>query len=242
MALDQRWKDTIENAVNNPLWDSYDAHLKSVVTGFNERLKQSPQYSAVPWNLAKAVLWVESGGPVSSVGKKLIANPTWLGKVMQIGNKGDPAYDVVLHQRENVKLVIDSSILIEPKIDDPKTNISFALTYLFQRHISGKRSSVNDLIDRNTYTYSVAPHDTLSKIALRVGTTVDVLERLNPGGTTVLRFKQVLKYNKASIKFVASGWTALNTESISRLYNGGGDPNYKEKLDYVISVFSRLKR
>ncbi|HQU42528.1 MAG TPA: LysM domain-containing protein [Pirellulales bacterium] len=81
---------------------------------------------------------------------------------------------------------------------------------------------------------------TLSRIAGKVGSTVESLRKLNPSAH-LLRPGQKLTYRKAAIRRVITGWNMLNSANLAAKYNVG-DPNYNEKLDYVMSLFPKLKR
>ncbi|WP_332309426.1 LysM domain-containing protein [Burkholderia ubonensis] len=94
--------------------------------------------------------------------------------------------------------------------------------------------------DSRIYEVVVKPGDNLDKIAKAQGSTVDTLKKLNPM-TTVLRPGQVLKYHKASVQRVITSWRSISTTSIAQRYNGGGDPNYATKLDYVLLALRQGK-
>jgi LysM repeat protein len=244
MTLNQDWKDTIEDGVKNDQWDRYDKTLLDEVATLNLRLASVPGFKSVDWKLAKAILWVESSGPLkfSAKAKKMIVNPAWNARVMQIGNTGDPAYTIVKNLKENTKLVVNPSLDLKGDINDPFINVKFALTYLMQRHVTGETRSIKSDTDKKTYTETVKNGDSFSAIAARVGTTIEVLQQMNPTKVTMIKKGDVLSYVKASLQKVASGWMVMTTETIAKRYNGGGDKNYKDKLDYVLAVFDRLER
>ena len=99
MALDPKWTTTVDDGLTNAAWDEYDEVIKQEVLDYNVRFGTTSGLY-VDWKLCKAVLWVESGGP---------SNAAWKGRVMQIGNPGDPAYAVVKAGKEGSALIMDSA-------------------------------------------------------------------------------------------------------------------------------------
>lgn len=89
MALDSSWTSTMDDGVTNDEWDKYDAVIKTEIDSYNARFVSSPGFSKLDWQVVKAVVWVESGGPHKWEGSKLVANPVWTSRPMQIGNQGD---------------------------------------------------------------------------------------------------------------------------------------------------------
>ncbi len=76
--------------------------------------------------------------------------------------------------------------------------------------------------------------DSFSSIAKAVGTTEKILKQMNPSvNPHFLKPGMVLKYQKAKITDAIIGWQSLSVDDIARLYNGHGDRNYREKLDYA---------
>jgi LysM repeat protein len=89
----------------------------------------------------------------------------------------------------------------------------------------------------------VVAGDSLDKISKKVGTTVDNLKSQNPGAGAMIHPKDVLKYQKATMKRQIVGWRDFNVmTTIADRYNGGGDPDYAAKLVYVLDLFKKLKR
>lgn len=245
MPLDPDWLNTIEDGVTNVAWDAHDPILMSEVDSLNTRLPaRIPSFSRIDWRLAKAMLWVESGGPsrFNNNTKRFESNPSWSGRVLQIGNAGDPAYGVVKDKKDRVSLVVDEQFNPNVSIETPGNNIKFGLIYLVQKHVSAKWDSVVDPRDSRRYEITAKPGDSLDKIARDVGSTTDLLKRLNPGKDRMLRPGDKVQYQKAALRLVATGWTAVTTATIAERYNGGGDSNYKAKLDHVIEVLGRLRR
>ena len=137
MAIDQKWKDTMEKGINDPKWDKFVDTIKSEVTAYS--LKFPSLASKVNWLLIKAMVWNESGGPTNSA---------WQTRPLQIGNSGDPAYKVLkdasegsdLIMSEELKKAIDSS-----SIDQPELNIKAGIAYLYTRMANTNIVSVRDL-------------------------------------------------------------------------------------------------
>lgn len=166
---------------------------------------------------------------------------------MQIGNKGDPAFDVLKNSAEGSHLIMGETLLSDIKADNinnPVANVQAGIAYLYTRMAKFDIKSVTNTKDKTVHTHKVIAKDTLDGIGKAKGTTVEVLKKLNPGvSPTSLRIGQVLKYRKAARKMVITGWRAFDTQTISDRYNGGGDPKYKAKLDYIMKeIFPNLKR
>jgi len=239
MALDRKWTNTVDEGRTNAAWDAYDSAIQAEVTGYNFKFQPAASvtgYRTVDWKICKAIVWVESGGPSSSY---------WKTRVMQIGNSGDSAIDVLRQGKEGSLLVMSPQLAIEVKagsINDPMLNIRAGIAYLFTRMAITDIQSIVDPKDSRVYSYTVAGGDTLERIAVRVGTTVAVLISMNPGKAQVIHPKDILNYQKASMQRVIVGWLAFTPMNIASRYNGGGDPNYAAKLDYVLGILRSLQR
>lgn len=230
MALDPKWKATVDDGKTNKEWGEYDATIKAEIEDYNQRLASTPGFSKLDWRLFKAIVWVESGGPKNSAWKK---------RVMQIGNPGDKGYDVVKNGKEAASIVMSDTLKrdILGNIDDPKLNIRAGIAYAVSRLATSDVKSVDDPKDPKIYEHVVQKGENFDTIAKKVGTTVDSIKMQNPTVVpTLLKIGQKLKYRKASMKRVITGWTPATTSSLATKYNGGGDPNYKDKLDYVMSI------
>lgn len=237
MALTQGWRDTVDRGVTDSAWDAYDATIQTEIAAYNLKFQKTPGYSAVDWKLFKAIVWVESGGPSSSA---------WTGKAMQIGVPGDPGLSALQRGDEGSVLIMSKQLAAEVKNstqvgNDPALNIRAGIAYVFTRMCLSEFQSVTD--DPNVQNYTVTPGDSLSIIAKKVGTTVQVLEALNPDKKKMIHPKDVLKYKHASIQRVIVDWrdfTSMTT--VADRYNGGGDPDYAAKLVYVLDLFKNLNR
>lgn len=114
----------------------------------NRKLSGTPQFSKLDWLFIKAMLWTESGGPT---------NPSWKKRVMQIGNPGDPAFQVLKDGKEGASLIIDSALQINLKtmIDKPDINLRAAIAYLYTRLAKFENKSIRDVKDMRIYEYKV---------------------------------------------------------------------------------------
>jgi len=115
------------------------------------------------------------------------------------------------------------------------------MAYLVNRLSESEIQSVLDTKDTQQYEHPVVHGDTLSGIAEKFGTTVSVLEQLNPGVGVLHPGKMKLKYQKASMRRVITGWRELNAQNVMDYYNVR-DRTYAEKITYALSLFPKLQR
>lgn len=236
--LNKGWRDTIDGAIADKAWDEYDYIIVSEISECNTRLKIN-----VDWRLIKAMIWVESGGPKSEHWKK---------RVMQIGNPGDAGSQVIragaldnVRTSEGSELVMSKATktaLGTGKFDEPKNNILAGIAYLLTRMASTEWKTVLDTQDPRELEYQVVAGDSFDRIAKKVGTTIDVLQQMNPK-SKILHAKDVLKYKKAQIKRLITSWRTFDTATIAARYNTAkGDTNYACKLEYALDAMKKLKR
>jgi LysM repeat protein len=239
MTLSQGWKNTVDAGVTDATWDAHDPIIQNEITAYNLKFLNNAGYTAVDWKICKAMVWVESGGPSSAA---------WTNRAMQIGNAGDQGLGV-LQRGEDASLLIMSAQLAAAVKNtaqvgiDPALNIKAGIAYLFTRMSLSEIRSVNTENPPTVRQYTVVHGDSLGVIAQKVGTTVEVLENLNPSAKGTIHPGNVLKYTKARRQRVISGWrdfTSMTT--IADRYNGGGDPDYAAKLVYVLDLFKKLQR
>jgi LysM domain len=231
MALNSKWKSTIDDAIDNSDWDEYDDLIKREVAGYRTRFSGSN----ADWKLFKAVVWTESGGPDSD---------TWGKRAMQIGNPGDPAYAVLRGGKEGADIILSDTLkrdLQSGNINDPELNIRAGIGYVYVRLANTRFESVMDTSDTTDHDYTVVSGDSFDAIAKKVGTTIQVLQDMNPT-LKVLHAKDTIKYRKASVQRVLKSWRPFTSKTIAQYYNAGGDASYAEKLDYCLSVMGKLKR
>ncbi|MBR8131641.1 LysM peptidoglycan-binding domain-containing protein [Burkholderia ambifaria] len=222
----EKWQDGINEAVGNPKWNTWDCEIQIAVDEYNRHLSGTAGYSPLDWRLIKAMLWVESGA----------ANPEWNSRPMRIGVPGDPGLTSLLSDNEGGDLILPPAwkgrLTPSSARTLPAHNIRAGIGYLLMKMAHYEHRSILGA-DSRIYEITVKPGDNFDKIAKAQGSTVDTLKRLNPA-SAVLRPGQVLKYRKASVQRVITSWRTLSTTSIAQRYNGGGDPNYTTKLDYVL--------
>jgi len=236
----EKWQATINDAITNPAWDKYDAVIKSTVTAYNSRLGKTSHnvLKAMPslnWLWIKAMVWVESGGPNGSV---------WNTRPMQIGNPGDPGYAAVKHEEGAAKIIMDGKLKAQLiHVNNPVVNIQIGITYLLSRLAQIEIRSTLNNIDKKEYVYAVVGGDSFHKIAKKMGTTVQELEKSNPTiKNAMLRPKMNLKYHKASLETVVVNWRHVTATTIYTRYNQG-DPLYPKKLNYIMDeVVPKLQR
>ncbi|WP_299820731.1 LysM domain-containing protein [uncultured Roseibium sp.] len=238
MSLSQKWIDTVEKGIDDVRWDQYDGSIQKEVEAYSSRLNKTPNFLSPSWLYIKAMLWTESGGP---------DNPAWTTRPFQIGNKGDPAYDVLKNEKEGSSLIMSATLkgdIKADKINTPDVNLRAGIAYLYTRMATYDHKSIRDTKDTAKHTYAVQANDNFERIAKKIGTTVTELRQSNPSvDPTKLQIGQKLDYYKAEIRLVITGWRKFTTEKMAERYNGGGDVNYKAKLDYLIgTVFPKLKR
>lgn len=232
MGLSAKWKSTIDDAVANDAWDDYDKLIKAEVASYQSRFAATNP--SADWKLFKAIAWTESGGPSSAA---------WKGRVMQIGNPGDPAYSVLKKGSEGADVILSDQLkkdLTSGSISIPSLNIRAGIAYVHVRLSRTAFESVFDPKDAATHEYPVVAGDSFDAIARKVGSTLPVLQQLNPD-KKVLHAKDVIKYRKAAIQRVLKGWMAFTTKNVAQRYNVG-DPDYAAKLDYCLAVMEKLKR
>jgi LysM repeat protein len=236
VALNKKWKDTIDTALTDARWDGYDKTIKDALGAYTGYLKSTPGYAQPDSNLIKAMVWTETG----------LYSPDWPSMPMQIGKfAADKGLADLLDPKGRGSLILprafQSSITVQTVQIDPAVNIQAGIGYLLKRHAAFSYVNVEDP-DSAAYDYSVRQGDTFEKIARRNATTVEEIERLNSRKTGVLKPKDVLRLRNAAMQWRITGWTPVTALSAALLYNGGGDADYAEKLKYCMSVIGNLKR
>lgn len=236
MALSQKWKDSVEPGVTDAAWDKYDSVIQTEISGYNLSLKDTPGYKTIDWKVVKAMIWVESGAN----------SPAWSTAPMQIGVPGDPGLGVLQRGDNGSNLIMSTDLANRVKntqkvTTDSNLNVQAGTAYLLTQMSKSDIKSVVD--DTAVLTYTVVAGDNLEKIAKKVGSTVDNLKDQNPGAGAMIHPKDVLKYQKATMKRQIVGWRDFTVMgNIADRYNGGGDPDYAAKLVYVLDLFKKLKR
>lgn len=233
MTLDPKWTDTVDDGVTNTDWDAYDSLIQGEVADYNKRLGATPHFATLDWKMFKAMLWVESGGPQAHA---------WTTRPMQIGNPHDPGLAVVRGGTEGADLIVSDKLKEDLKgsINQPALNIRAGIAYALTRLALTDIQSVDDPKDTAIRDYTVVKGDSLDRIAHQQGSTIAALQKLNPT-VKVLHPGQKISVRKASLRRVITGWLALTSANLAQRYNVG-DLQYREKLDYVLALFGKLKR
>lgn len=227
--LSPKWTATMDAAVADPRAAAYDQTVQSELRDYTARLGSTRGYVEPSFRLIKALLLIESGGP---------AAPSWRGRVAQIGNLGDPGYGVLKAGAENSALVMSPDLrarLADTPINDPILNVRAAIALIFTKAVQAATTSVVDPADPLMRQHIVGKGDSFSRIAQTERSTVPDIRASNPAISPTLRLKEKVNYHHASMINQISGWNAIDAGFLARRYNGGGDPDYGDKLNYVLA-------
>ena len=162
---------------------------------------------------------------------------------MQIGVQNDPGLKALLYGSEGAELIVPPCYVLtmEGVRSRPRQNIIAAVGYLLMRMADYGYATVPDPGGR-IVEVTARPGDSLATLAKRCGSTLDMVRRLNPSAT-VIQVGQVLKCQAASMRKVIIGWKPFTYATVSRRYNGNGnpsgDPRYAEKLEYVFDAIRK---
>ena len=229
----EKWQDGINKAANDTKWHVWDCEIQMTVNEYNRHLSETAGYRPLDWQIIKAMAWVESGA----------ANLEWNSRPMRIGVHGDPGLTSLLFGNEGGDLILPPAwkqqLTVGSVRSIPVHNIRAGVGYLLMKVASYEYRNISDA-DSKIYEITVKTGDSLNKIAKVNSSTIDTLQKLNPM-VNVLQPGQRLKYQKASIKRVITNWQPISTSLIARRYNGGRDPNYAKKLDYVLGILRKGK-
>lgn len=222
------WKRGIDKAATDPKWDQWDCLIIQTLAEYRMHITSISRqcHLVVDWWLIKAILWVETGAE----------NPAWKMRPMQIGNLGDAGMDDLLSERGRV--------IVPPTMwhsfsrgairTNPTINIRAGIGYLILRASHFNWQSVPDA-DTKVYEVAVKPGDTLDKIAHSNHTTQEVLRQMNTN-IAILNIGQKLRYRKAKMRQMVTKIDLITLSFIASKYNGGGDPLYLKKLEYVFPI------
>lgn len=160
---------------------------------------------------------------------------------MQIGNAQDAGLMALLGDREGGDLVVPPSLRVTLSIHsvrtEPASNIRAGIGYLLMRMATFAFKSVVDADDK-IHEVIVKDRDNLEKIAKTEGSTPEIMKKLNPS-VHLLKAGQVLKYQKASVRKVITGWMPLTPSGIATRYNVG-DPTYARKMDHALPAVRKM--
>lgn len=130
MPLNRDWTHTIDTGKERPNARVYEALIQQTVGDYNRRLASTPEYAAADWKLIRAMIWVESGGPMTLA---------WTGRVMQIGNHGDPGLSSLRDHEGATTIVVSQATLDKlasataATVNEPLFNIELGIAYLWVR-------------------------------------------------------------------------------------------------------------
>ena len=224
-----KWTATMDAAVADPRSAAYDQTIQSELRDYTARLGSTRGYVEPPFRLIKALLLIESGGP---------AAPSWRGRVAQIGNLGDAGYGVLKAGGENSALVMSPDLrarLADTAISDPTLNVRAAIALIFTKAVQAATTSVVDPADPLMRQHVVTKGDSFGRIARTESSTVPDIRASNPAISPNLRLKEKVNYHHASMVNQITGWSLIDANFLARRYNGGGDPDYADKLNYVLA-------
>ncbi|MDR2093064.1 MAG: lytic transglycosylase [Azoarcus sp.] len=229
-----KWEDGVERAVGDPKWNRWDCEIQQTVSAYNRHLRSTPGYVPLDWKIVKAITWIESGPH----------KPDWNKKPMQIGKSGDPGLRAFLSKKEGGDLIIvpvwKGLISTASARTNPVHNIRAGVGYLLMRLARYAYQSIPDADDK-VYEVKVKLGDSLEGIAKANGSTLEVLQKLNPDAK-VLDVGQLVKYQKASVKKVITGWETVTPLSVALKYNSmTGDPTYAKRLAIAINLVNKSR-
>jgi hypothetical protein len=228
MALDGEWEATAVAALKDPRSDEYDSTILDELRNYNARFAATPGFEKLRLHLFKAVLLTESGGP-SSI--------EWTCRPMQIGNPGDPGYDVLREHQENSNIIMSCALqrdIATKSIDHPILNIRAGIALVLTKAARFSCRSDADPSDHRTYTHVVVEGESLFEISEAEHTTVQELKESNPELSKTLHQGQRLRFRRAHIVTEIAGWRDIDVEFLANRYNGDGDPEYSSKVSYLL--------
>jgi hypothetical protein len=224
------WKAGIDRADGE--WDHYDSVVMRVVGEYNVQLRDTPGFFPVDWRLVKAMLWTESGANVDA----------WRTKPLQIGVGPDPGLRALLLGQEGGDLILPPCVVLTTSnvLTNPHANIRAGVGYMLIRMANYGFATMPD--DSSVFSVSAGPGDSFSALARKHRSTVDTLQKLNPGIRSI-RAGQILKCQRASVRKTIVGWKTFDVNTVARRYNGNGQPTgdsfYARKLEYAMIAIKK---
>ena len=224
---------------------AFDGHLTAVIKDAAKTLhveRLTLTYSGPPFALIKAMIWIESGGPT---------NAAWNGKAMQIGVPGDPGLTTLRSGGEGARWILPDDVkahLDAKSINTPEGNIRAGIGYYLAKHARKTVPENASIFDYSLALSSGPPpppatlvwnshHDVLDTVARSNHTTYEVLLCLNGAARpSDLKNGQTLKFYAARHGSYITGFKDFSAANAATLYNGGGDPDYEDKLKFVMGL------
>ena len=216
------WKRELTHT-DRPAWSMYDHVIRTCVTDFARFHSGRSGYIAPRWELIKAVIWIESGGP---------RNSAWKDKPMQIGVRGDLGIVDVTTQPE-MGLIIPPDIRVRLNAStiraDPAANIQAGLALLHRKMAFLGRRPKTHPPDSSA--------ERLASIDRRLGNTTLVLNhRLARDKTdlTLSSHRRTHGRPQTSESYI-SAWLPFCPVTIYQRYNIG-DNTYVRKLEHCMKL------
>jgi hypothetical protein len=228
MYLDKYWEETAIASLRDPRSDEYDKVLIDELDSYNRRFGATTDFRDLRLFLFKALLLTESGGP---------SNYEWKFRPMQIGNPGDPGYEVLRRHAENSAMIMSERLqhdIATQSIDEPVLNIRAAIALILTMAGRFRRRSELERDDGRVHIHVVREGESLVDISLDNKTTVEEIKALNPGLGPTLHDGQQLKFRHAHWVTEIVGWRDVDVAFLASRYNGDGDPDYAGKISYLL--------
>ena len=213
--------------------DVYNDSIKKYLTKFNDQLKPNEPLDI---KTVKAMIAIESGS-------KEFRETAFVYDPLQFANKGDFGLKVLANGLEGSYLIGDFRELRDKK-PTPRKNGRWDYSNTNLDTESSLRGGIGFLFHKaatygpvtresgNVLEYTVSPRDNYAKISKKVSTTIDALEKYNPGvNPKRLQIGQKLKFRRAETKLEIIGWK--DWDEAVRNYNGGGNPHYLEEVNEI---------
>lgn len=222
-------------SLTDPRWNEYDGTIKEQVASYNQKFAKTPEFKLLDWRYVKAMVWTEvlagpKGDPIQ-----------WSKYPLQIGRfSADAGYSVVKSGGENSDLITTSELRTQIQSDvTGKNNIKAGIAYLYTIAIRGKVSYREVVENPLVLTYTIEKGDTIDKLVKKLGTTRENIiknSKLNEADIGKLSQGQIISYQKSHSERFIAGWRDWKTAI--KDYNGGGDPDYMNKLDKAYQIIT----
>ncbi len=225
-----RWKRDLANAHQHAGWNKYDDTVRRTVSAFDQFLCGRAGYIGPRWQLIKAVLWVEGGGP---------GQTCWNTQPMQIGWLNDPGIIDVL-TKPHIGLVTPPDIRrrfgMAAIKEDPEVNIQAGISLL---HL---KLALFSQKPRTMPTLSSMEQIGTETITTRRAT--EALSRLEvPSTSDWQRSPHHLKHHRSIhleglvTESYISAWLPFCPVTVYQRYNIG-DGAYASKLEYCMELMA----